>query len=59
MHDECVYDDAIKTLQSGKELSDVQKQRLRTRGFTVRELKNEVNEVEEVFRSRYENRGNV
>lgn len=53
MHDECVYNDAIKTLQSGKELSNIQKQRLRTRGFTVRELKNEVNEVEKLFGTSY------
>ena len=54
MHDECVYDDAVKTLQSGKELSEIQKQRLRTRGFVVRDLKKEVNKIEEEFSYRYD-----
>lgn len=54
MHDECIYDDAVKTLQSGKELSEIQKQRLRTRGFVVRDLKKEVNKIEEAFSYRYD-----
>ena len=54
MHDECIYDDAVKTLQSGKELSEIQKQRLRTRGFVVRDLKKEVNKIEEEFSYRYD-----
>ena len=46
MHDECVYNDAVKTLQSGNELTEVQQQRLRTRGYSIRELKNEINKEE-------------
>lgn len=49
MHDKCVFDDAINTLRSGNELTGTQMQRLRARGFSVRELKKEVNEVNEMF----------
>ena len=42
MHDECVYRDAVNTLNSGGQLSDKQKLRLYARGWTVTEFKEEV-----------------
>lgn len=45
MHDECIYNDAIKTLQSGKQLSEVQEQRLRTRGWTIKDIREALNDA--------------
>lgn len=42
MHDECVYNDIISTLNDGEKLSAKQKLRLYSRGWTVTEFKDEV-----------------
>lgn len=46
MHDSCVFDDCAKTLKDGKPLSQMQKQRLYVRGYTLPEFYEEVKENE-------------
>ena len=44
MHDECIYEDCKKTLAFGKRLSDLQRNRLVSRGFSITEFKEAVKE---------------
>lgn len=41
MHDDCVYDDIIDTINSGREISYAQRSRLGRRGYTVKEFLSE------------------
>lgn len=43
MHDECVYADVVKTLKEGKQLNTAQYQRLASRGYGLREFREEWN----------------
>lgn len=42
MHDECIYEDCRQTVASGKRLSDLQRNRLVSRGFSITEFKEAV-----------------
>lgn len=48
MHEKCVYDDCLKTLRSGKELSKMQYLRLQARGWTLKEFKEEYLNVQNI-----------
>ena len=37
-HDECIYDDIIETLANGERVSILQRQRLYSRGYTLKEF---------------------
>lgn len=41
MHAECVFNDCINTLKSGRRLNSVQTQRLSARGYTISEFREE------------------
>ena len=43
MHDECVFEDCAKTLKAGERLTTAQYQRLASRGYGVREFREEWN----------------
>ena len=44
MHDECIIEDTKKSIRNGMKLTSAQAQRLRARGITLTELKQEVME---------------
>lgn len=39
MHDECLFDECKRTLNAGKRLSELQRNRLASRGYTITEFR--------------------
>lgn len=44
MHDECVINDVLETLKKGEKLSSAQVQRIYQRGYTIKELREGLND---------------